>query len=229
MERKDLCIRCCFKDLRFGSWVREVLRFQVFGGAGRRGRIRRRRRGRRVWRIGRREVEKTRRSMVGVEEQRPPGGGGSSSSSVAHVMLLQPLFLLAWAWMSTAMMVSVLAVCSWHRRQMQRRREGLLCLAFLFPHAAPSSPCSFWFFLSSPSGLSISLLTPRICAHHLCHCCNCLFCVELSQSCSRIVTNCRGCLLIGIEDSDNLLRLLWAQSLVSNKLCLFCIMWNHGT
>ncbi|KAH9553001.1 hypothetical protein CY35_09G097100 [Sphagnum magellanicum] len=62
--------------------------------------------------------------MVGVEEQRPPGGGGSSSSSVAHVMLLQPLFLLAWAWMSTAMMVSVLAVCSWHRRQMQRRREA---------------------------------------------------------------------------------------------------------
>jgi uncharacterized membrane protein len=51
-------------------------------------------------------------------------------------MLLQPLFLLAWAWMSTAMMVSVLAVCSWHRRRMQRRREGLLCLAFLFlmPH-----------------------------------------------------------------------------------------------
>jgi hypothetical protein len=54
------------------------------------------------------------------------------------------------------------------------------------------------------------------------------FCVELSLS-SRIVTNWRACMLIGIEDSDNLLRLLWAQSLVSNKLCLFSIMWNHGT
>jgi hypothetical protein len=51
------------------------------------------------------------------------GSSSSSSSSLAHV--LQPVFLLAWAWMSTVMMVSVLALCSWHRRRMQRRREGL--------------------------------------------------------------------------------------------------------
>lgn len=45
--------------------------------------------------------------------------GGSWEESILH-----HVFVILWAWMSTMMMIFSLAMCSWHRRRMQRRREG---------------------------------------------------------------------------------------------------------
>jgi hypothetical protein len=88
--------------------------------------------------------------------------------------VLQPVFLLAWAWMSTVMMVSVLALCSWHRRRMQRRREGLpypssfacaswesLFVFFFFPLPFWCGTCRMVTHLNSPGLLSLSL-TPSL-------------------------------------------------------------------
>lgn len=50
--------------------------------------------------------------MVGVDQ---PVGGESG---------LHSLYLVLWAWVSTMMMMLSLSACAWHRRRMQRRREG---------------------------------------------------------------------------------------------------------
>lgn len=42
--------------------------------------------------------------------------GGESS--------LHSVYVVLWAWVSTMMMMLSFSACAWHRRRMQRRREG---------------------------------------------------------------------------------------------------------
>ena len=42
--------------------------------------------------------------------------GGESS--------LHSFYVVLWAWVSTMMMMLSFSACAWHRRRMQRRREG---------------------------------------------------------------------------------------------------------
>lgn len=51
--------------------------------------------------------------MVGVEDQVGDESGGIHS-----------LYVVLWAWVSTMMMMLSFSACAWHRRRMQRRREG---------------------------------------------------------------------------------------------------------
>lgn len=37
---------------------------------------------------------------------------------------LHSLYVVLWAWLSTMMMMLSFSACAWHRRRMQRRREG---------------------------------------------------------------------------------------------------------
>lgn len=51
--------------------------------------------------------------MVGVDQ----AVGGDESG-------LHSLYVVLWAWVSTMMMIFSFSACAWHRRRVQRRREG---------------------------------------------------------------------------------------------------------
>ena len=50
---------------------------------------------------------------------------GADDHNVGGLLGFHSAYGVVWAWISTMSMVFSFSVCAWHRRRIQRRREGL--------------------------------------------------------------------------------------------------------